>query len=525
MKRNAPAKYVLLGTAMLLPLLISCGTGSLNQPVQTQQGLISGVLLENSNVTVFKGIPYAAPPVGDLRWREPQPPIPWEGVRIADEFCESCIQTLSRSRPPWTEEFMVQDTISEDCLFLNIWTPAKKATDNLPVLVYMHGGGFTEGSGSIAVYDGEELAKKGIIVVTINYRLGLLGFFTHPELSAESPNHVSGNYGLLDMVAALQWIQDNIAAFGGDPERVTIAGQSAGAMGVHALIASPQAAGLFGGAIAESGTSFAPGRASTRLNDAEEAGVRFAEMKGATGIADLRAMSVEQLLAPVEGAMLPRFSTIVDGWFLPDDILKIIAEGRQNDVAVIVGGNADEGSSSPAYGKTTLQQLTEQAERIYGDRATEYLGLYHATTDEDAGLVSKEASRDQSRVSLFLWADYRAKTARTPAYTYFFSRGIPWPEHPEFAAFHTGEVPYVFNNLKMLDRPWEAVDTMVADVMSSYWANFVATGNPNGPALPEWPAFDSNNQATMQIGEDIEPIPVASDDAFVFYRDAILGTE
>ena len=487
----------------------------------TAYGLVSGVHSDNSGVTAFKGIPYAAPPVGDLRWREPQPPQPWDGILQADEFCESCIQTLSRSRNPWTEEFMVQDTISEDCLYLNIWTPARKADDKLPVMVYIHGGAFTEGSGSIDVYNGEELAKKGIIVVTINYRLGLLGFFAHPQLSAESPHGVSGNYGLLDQVAALKWVKENIAAFGGDPEDVTISGQSAGGMSVHLLVCSPLASGLFNGAIVESGTFFGPDWMAATLHDAEEAGVRFAGSKGVAGIDELREMPVDQLLAITPSQPPARFGTIVDGWFLPEDPLTILAEGRQNDVPTIAGMNADEGSSSPTYGKTTLQQFKDQAERSYGDHAQRFLELYPASTDAEAAEMSKEASRDQGRITLYLWAKFRAKTASTKAFTYYFNRAIPWPEHPEFGAFHTSEVPYVFNNLKMLNRPWNEVDTTVADITSSYWVNFVSNGNPNGQDLPQWPSFDSTQAVTMQLGENMGEIPVASQEKIDFFTNMI----
>ena len=253
----------LIVIVVLLTMFSCAGNQSKNRlldpTVQIESGIIKGVVNDDDTVVVFKGVPYAAPPVADLRWKEPQPPVPWEGVRDASDFCANCMQNRAFSRNPWTEEFMVQDSISEDRLFLNIWTPAKNADDKLAVLVYIHGGGYVEGSGSVAVYDGEELSKKGIIVITINYRLGALSFLAHPELIAESPHHASGNYGFLYQVAALRWIKANITAFGGDPSRVTIAGQSATAGSVNALIISPLAAGLFNGAITESGTSYSSG--------------------------------------------------------------------------------------------------------------------------------------------------------------------------------------------------------------------------------------------------------------------------
>ena len=508
---------VLLGTSCTVK-----NVSTLPQPVQIQNGKVEGIKSANSNVVVYKGIPYAAPPVGEFRWKEPQPPLSWEGVYVADKFCSSCIQNITGARNPWTDEFMSHDSISEDCLFLNIWTPAKSSSDKLPVLVYIHGGAFNEGSGSILVYDGEELAKKGIIVVTINYRLGVLGFLAHPELTKESPNNASGNYGLLDQVAALKWIKTNIAAFGGDPGRVTIDGQSAGASSVNLLVASPLAKGLFTGAIAESGSSFSALNSGTKLADAEASGLKFAEAKGAKSISDLRSMSYKELTAALPQGTAPiRFGAVVDGWFLPEPINVIFSKAGQNDVPIITGYNADEGSSSPAYGKSTLKEFKESASARYKEQSSKYLSLYNPTTDVEAGLISKEAARDQSRVSMFLWAKNRAKTAKTNAYTYFFDQAIPWPEHPEFGAFHTSEVPYVFNNLKMMDRPWTKADSTVADMVSSYWVNFVTTGNPNGNGLPVWTKFDSTSTTTMRLGITPGPIPVAEGAKFDFLNNFI----
>src|SRR5579862_360375 len=267
------------------------------QPVKVKTGLVAGAAASDASITVFKGIPYAAPPVGDLRWRAPRAAAAWQGVRKADQFSASCVQNIVTERKPWTFEFMAHGEISEDCLYLNIWTPAKSGAEKRPVLLWMYGGGNVEGSASVPVYDGESLAKKGLVVVTINYRLGVFGFFTHPELSKEADT--SGNYGILDQVAALKWVHDNIAAFGGDPARVTIAGQSAGAGDAHTLVASPMAKGLFAGAIEESGSNIAA--AVRTLDEQEKDGVRFAEAKGAHSLADLRAISWKDLMTPVTG--------------------------------------------------------------------------------------------------------------------------------------------------------------------------------------------------------------------------------
>jgi para-nitrobenzyl esterase len=502
----------------LLTFLNSCKeTRKLLKPVHTENGFVAGIQCEGGDVIVFKGIPYAAPPVGDLRWRAPQPPLKWQGVRKAGEFCPACMQVQTGARNPWTEEFLSHDSLSEDCLFLNIWTPAKSGTDRLPVLVYIHGGAYTEGSGSVKVYDGEALAKKGIVVITINYRLGVLGFLAHPELSAENEDSVSGNYGLLDQIAALKWIQGNIAAFGGDPNRVTIAGQSAGAGSVNMLVVSPLARGLFHGTIAQSGSGVSR-MMMTTLADAEAAGVKFAGSKGAKSIADLRAMSYDSLIAVPEGQMPQRFSANIDGKFITESPMTTFAAGRQTDVPALTGMNADEGSASPTYGKTPMKDYKARIQMMYQDRAKDFFVLYPVDNDEQAGQVEKEAAREQGRVSMFLYAKNRAKTAKTPMFTYYFDRAIPWPEHPEFAAFHTSEVPYVFNNLKMLDRPWEKGDSVLAGQMSDYWVNFVTNGNPNGNGLPVWPAFDSAVHQTFRLGLTIEPIPVATEEKYDFFK-------
>ena len=460
--------------------------------IKTQNGSVKGIINEAGSVAVFKGIPYAAPPVGDLRWKEPQPPVNWKGVRDASKFCSGCMQNKNW-RLPWTKEFMVQDSnFSEDCLFLNIWTSAKTAADKLPVLVFIHGGALTEGSGSIDVYNGEELAKKGIIVVTINYRLGVLGFLAHPDLTAESAHHSSGNYGYLDQVAALKWIRNNIAVFGGDPSHVTIAGQSAGAGSVRALLASPLAAGLFQGAITESGSSFSgnPSDGNNTLNEAEKKGVEFARSKGALSIAELRKMSAMNILAADTTKPPVRFGGIVDGYFQVSDMMTIYAEGKQNDVPFITG-------------------INEGEVRYKGEINKVFEALYPSNSKEDSVAVMKEAAQEHSRLNAYLWLEYRAKTSKTFGYEYYFTRGIPWPEHPEFGAFHTGEIPYVFQNLKVLDRPFTSIDTMVANLMSSYWLNFAKTGNPNGKGLPEWKPY-SETREVMQIGEKMGMIPIAT---------------
>ena len=549
---------------------------SATDSIRVESGLLAGTDGADPAVRVYKGISYAAPPVEALRWRAPEPPRSWDGVREAVAFAPGCMQHVAGSRPPWTEEFMHQGEISEDCLYLNVWTAAQEAGEPLPVLVYVHGGGFTEGSGSVPVYDGEQLAKKGLVVVTINYRLGVFGFLAHPELTAESERHAapdSGpgngghdngnqnngdqdngnqengdqnnrdqdnrdqdnasrghggptNFGLLDQVAALQWVQRNIAAFGGDPNRVALAGQSAGAMSVYLLTASPLAKGLFQRAIVQSGpgglASF--GVASTRslarpLVEAEASGVAFAEAAGASSLEDLRAMSAADLAAtPAPGSGILRFGPVTDGHFLPEDAHDVYAKGTQNDVPMMTGFNADEASAFPGYGQATPDAFREAARERYGEAADDLLALYPTATDEEAGAAQKTSQRDLAAAALGNLAEERAHTAQTALYLYYFDRGIPWPERPEFGAFHTAEVPYFFNNLALLDRPWEALDHRLADTMASYWAHFAAEGDPNGDGLPNWPAFDGQNANFMRLGEQMAPDPVATPPAREFFR-------
>lgn len=420
---------------------------------------------------------------------------------------------------------MVQNAVSEDCLYLNVWTAAQDTGERRPVLVYIHGGGFSEGSGAVAVYDGESLAAKGLVVVTINYRLGVFGFLAHPELTAESSHNASGNYGLLDQIAALQWIRANVAAFGGDPERVAIAGQSAGAISVYLLTASPLAKGLFHRAIVQSGpgglASFGLVSARTlarALPEAEQAGVQFAAAKGASSLQDLRARSADELMAPSGEGPPVRFGTVIDGWFLPDDVEAIYAAGQQNDTPMLNGMNADEASAFPGYGTMTADAFRQQAQGRYGDEADAFLRLYPAGADEEAGSSQKASTRDLGLVALRRLAAQRGQTAQTPLYLYYFDRAIPWPEHPEFGAFHTGEVPYVFDTLHLLDRPWEATDRALAETVSTYWVNFAAAGDPNGAGVPAWPAYDAASQQIMRLGDPVEARVIPAQEKAAFFE-------
>ena len=453
--------------------LCAVALSAADQPtVRTRSGSLAGARGRDASVAVFRGIPYAAPPTGERRFAPPAPAASWSGVRDATMFGASCPQNVVTERKPWTSEFMAHGAVSEDCLFLNVWTPTLGARQTLPVYVFLHGGGFNEGSGSIGVYDGEGLARKGLVVVTVNYRLGALGFLAHPELTRESPHHASGNYGLLDQLAALQWVHDNIGAFGGDPARVTLAGQSAGAMSVISLVASPLAKGLFRRAIVESGL-LAPVGAEP-LADAEKDGMAFATIKGAASLAALRAMPVAQVGArpapPTAGGGPPpaalAFRPIVDGYVLRDTIDAVLAKGAQNDVPILIGFNADEGGATPQ-----------------GDAA------------------ANQKARAEQRSNVTQWVSAFGKTAHSKTFVYMWNHALPGPDASRYGAFHTSEVPYAMDTLYMSDRPFTDVDRRVADRVSSYWANFAKTGDPNGAGLPRWPVFTSAAPTVFELGD------------------------
>ena len=477
--------------------------------VKTDAGMLSPGAT-TSGVTAYLGVPYAAPPVGGLRWRPPQPVARWDGTRKADAFGTSCMQNQARSRLPWTEEFMTQNAIGEDCLYLNVWTGAKSPNARLPVMFWIYGGGFNEGSSAIAVYDGTELAKKGVIVVSVNYRVGPLGSLVHPELTKESEHRSSGNYGLLDQIAALRWVHTNIAAFGGDPSQVTIFGQSAGAISVANLMKSPLAKGLFARAIAQSGPGLL-GRntlgANATLGEREAAGVKYAEAKGARSLAELRALPPEAFFAP-GGPTVPN-GPYKDGWVLPQT-------DPTEQVPVMAGFVADDIGVGGGQAKPSAAAYKEAAEKTYGDRAAAFLKLYPVNADTDVIAAQKSAGRDRARVSMDLWATEQVSASRR-VYTYYFDRVIPWPAHPEFGAFHTSEVPYVFNTISRIDRPWEPIDRRVADMVSSYWVNFAKKGDPNGPGLPRWPSYSPGSHMTMQLGEKTGAMSLADAPRLEFF--------
>jgi len=499
----------LIGIAFLT--LLSSAPPALADVVKTQ--VVEGQLVGKTqgNAAAFLGVPYAAPPVGDLRWKPPQPAPSWTGERDAESFAPSCQQTVVPGGfGPWTQEYVVSGEVSEDCLYLNVWTSARRKEDRLPVLFWIYGGAFSQGSGSVPIYDGAALAAQGVVVVTINYRVGVYGFLAHPELTAESPEHASGNYGLLDMVAALRWVQKNIAAFGGDPTRVTIAGQSAGAASVHHLIASPLASELFNGAIAQSGSGM--GLPVPDLGAAEALGERLSHAEGdSLTLAQLRALTPAQLDARVvkmsNGAPPGlRFAPIVDGWFLPD---AATVGKNTNDTPILTGMTANEGTGlDPGSGKTTAETFKKQLESTYGALASDAASLYRAKDDEQSREAADALARDRGLASMYLWAQDRLAHTKHPVYAYVWTHVEPGPESDRYLAFHSSEIPYVFSTLDKAKRPFVAMDFALARRLGSYWVNFVKTGNPNEVGLPEWPALDAKHRQILELGDAIKPRPV-----------------
>lgn len=470
--------------------------------IRIDGGLISGTTGSNPDIHVYKGVPYAAPPLANLRWRPPQAVVPWDGVRHTDQYSPSCMQP---ERPRDSVFFPGYEPDSEDCLYLNVWTPAKSANDRLPVMVWIHGGGFRFVSGSEKFFNGEKLAAKGVIVVTFNYRLGAFGFLAHPELSKESEHHTSGNYGLLDQIAALKWVQKNISAFGGDPKRVTIFGQSAGANSVCYLLASPLAKGLYIHAIGESVVGcFGPSAEVSKLDTAEKAGAKFLSAANAQSIDDLRRKPASDLLK-ITGDF--PFRPLIDGYVLPSDPYSVFTRGEENQVPILAGSNADEGT---LLGKppASAAAFSEQARLQYGDRAHSFLNLFPANSDEQAVESNYLLWRDQVAVQARTLADLMTRNGKVKAYRYYFSRKPPIPNgmfreqaRHDLGAFHSAEIEYVFENLDTRPYKWTDIDRKLSDEMSSYWVKFAKTGNPNAPGLPNWPAADAEHDVLVEFGD------------------------
>jgi len=493
--------------------------------VKIDSGIVEGTVNSDSSVRIFRGIPFAAPPVGDLRWRPPQPVQPWSGVRKAVDFGPRCVQAKV-----FGDIVFRSSEMSEDCLSVTVWTPAKSDAEKLPVYVWFYGGGFAAGAGDEARYDGESFAKHGIVVVNVNYRLGVFGFLAHPELTKESPHHASGNYGLLDQVAGLEWVQRNIAAFGGDPHKVTIGGESAGSLSVSALMASPISRDLFQQAIGESGAFFGltGGRGQMSLAQAEKQGEDFAASAGGKNLAGLRSMSSDDLLREAgkkENGF--GFWPIVDGYFLPSDVAAIYAQGKQSQVPLLAGWNADEIRMAVlmAKEKPTAKTFAEQLRKQFGPRADAAMKVYAASTDEEALRSAGDLASDQFIVyGTWKWIDVQASTGK-PVYRYEFDRTVPIPEAMKstglktFGSPHASELEYVFTMLDSKKADWQPDDYQVAKTMNAYWANFIKTGDPNGAGLAKWPQFGQTHEV-MHLSVECQAEPEQHRDRYLFLESA-----
>ena len=476
-----------------------------------------------NGVRVYKGVPYAAPPLGRLRWRPPQPVPPWAGVRPVGAFGPNSLQGVVFDdidpRPAG---------ISEDCLYLNIWTPpAPDDGARAPTMVWIHGGGFVVGSGAEPRYDGARLAARGILVVTLNHRLNALGFLAHPELTAESEHRASGNYGMLDLVAALQWVKRNIAAFGGDPDWVTIAGKSAGSEAASALMASPLAKGLFARVIGESGAMFAsPSRAPASLSKAEAAGLEFMRKVGAKTLAELRAAPAEAILAAAPGL---GYRPIVDGWFLPRSPAEIFASGEQNDAPLMAGWNKDEGFNFTLMPDKTKRSYTDLVRALFDDRAPEALSLYPGGSPDSENTSARALGGDLAIIHpTWAWIEAQKRSGRADIFRFRFDRAPLTPQgwfgeraSHDAGAFHASEIWYVFDNLHAC--PWliDDADRALARLASSYWISFVKTGDPNGPGLPRWPSYRSAGAPVMALAEPASAGPEEWRGRHIFLQEVV----
>jgi para-nitrobenzyl esterase len=496
-------KYRTAAIAAGLLLLLAAAAEAAS--VQVQGGAILGTASVDGAITHYLGVPYAAAPIAGLRWRPPQPVAPWQGILETVRAAPACPQLLPKPGSFYQNEFfLTSERQSEDCLYLNISAPMRGQTEKLPVMVWFHGGGFAQGSGSLSSFEGDALARRGVVVVTINYRLGPLGFLALPALDQESPDHVSGNYGLLDMVAALHWVQDNVVGVGGDPDNVTIFGQSAGALGVNAMMASPLAHGLFRRAIIESDPMFGMNDPMQTLAQAEQGGEKFASAVGADSLADLRMVAGTDLVRAMgSNAIGFGLRPNVDGHILPHDLPEMIASHHDNGAALLIGTNYDEGTQLlPA---TTPEGLAALARRRFGAQGDQVAGLYNGADDEHATAAQDRMQSDYLLAASARQAQLVAERGE-PAYVYRFTRLAPGSDPVKVGAFHSAELAYVFGTQASIDRPWSARDHALSEQMQQYWTNFAKNGNPNGEGLPEWPRFAASGQQIMELGDATQPI-------------------
>ena len=489
-----------------------------------QGGIIEGNYDTKSGVQTYFGIPFAKPPVGELRWKDPQPLASWTGIKQTKHFGPRPVQP-----PVFGDMNFRSPSMDEDCLYLNVWTPAKRNTKNLPVLVYFYGGGNVAGDASEPRYDGESMAKKGIVVVTCNYRLNIFGNFAHPELSAESPHKSSGNYGYYDQLAALKWVKNNIAAFGGDPNHVTIAGESAGSVAVSYQMSSPLSKGLVHGAIGESGAGIPPTMAPVTLNEAEKTGKEFAEKLGIMSLKELRALSTKELYEMYVDSKRFGFPVVLDGYFLPKQLNEIYAGREQAQIPLLLGWNSAEipGGAFMQGKSYTVDNFAKRMKEEYPNNFTEMLSVYSAENEKEVELAATALASDRFiSFATWKWFDLHRKNSNQPVYRYLYSKLRPalndqsltpglaggtmkktdTPPAPKaVGAPHACEIEYCMGNLHLVkDYAWTADDMQVSEMMSNYFANFITTGNPNGAKLPEWLPASANDPAPPVMIIDVQ---------------------
>jgi para-nitrobenzyl esterase len=495
------------------------GVGSLRAQVQvrTEAGLVAGNNSADGKVVIFKGIPFAAPPVGELRWKEPQPVARWKGVRKTTEFGARCMQARI------FEDMVFRDSgPSEDCLYLNVWTPEISAKTKRPVMVWIYGGGFQAGSTSEPRQDGEHLAHEGVVIVSMNYRLGIFGFFSHPELTAESAHHASGNYGLMDQAAALKWVHENIGAFGGDPNNVTILGESAGSFAVSALMASPLSKGLIHAAIGESGAFFGKTLGPRSLEESEKRDAVFAESLGLKFIGQLRAVSAQRILDAATRENQSLFEPSVDGYFMPSRAYDIYVRGEQAHIPLMAGWNRDEGSYQHFFGteQVNKENYAAKIRQLFGEAAAEAFKLFPGGSDEEVKSSAGLLSTADFAFGMWKWLETHLRTGQAPVYRYGFDQVPPTSEGHEAEAglaYHSAEIEYVFGTLDWKKISWRPEDYKLSEQMGAYWTNFAKNGNPNGAGLGAWPMYNrKSGYEVMHLGAAPRAMVDRQREQFVF---------
>jgi para-nitrobenzyl esterase len=459
-------------------------------------GTVSGVVADG--IATFKGIPFAAPPLADLRWKPPAAVKPWPGVLKADHFGAACMQAAD-----FAKTMGYDGPISEDCLYLNVWTPARSRSEKLPVIVWIHLGGYFSSMTALRLYDGSHFARRGVIFVSVAYRLGPFGFLATPELSRES-GHASGNYGLLDMIAGLKWVHENIAQFGGDPAKVTVMAASAASNAATRLAASPLAKGLFRGVIAQSGTNFSP--RPTSLAEAEAFGTQFLAGLGVADLKAARALTAGALEAATDAPGARRFPTADDGYVVPGNQVDLWQSGRFNDTPILTGSTSDESFSGAK--PSTPERFEKAVRSTYGSHADAILMAYPHSTEADATRAAKFLRRDAGTAwGHWTWANLQSSHGKGKVFVYYFDK--PTAVTPDGSA-HGADVPLVFGNEDhwLTKIPWTDRERALSKQLQSYWANFAKTGDPNGPGLPEWPPYAGTNPQVMRLGAKAEPGPV-----------------